>query len=140
MKQTFVALLCLAVAIAMIPVVINARGYYWTVLYGTFAFMGWITGIILGKTFKTLPFIVWNGHYKSLSGKVKVPLPKHLYSELLVKWQFRIFIIALLFLAAAILMNNVVVFRIASGLWLILSTLYLVNVMKVLLHKTKILS
>jgi hypothetical protein len=83
---------------------------------------------------------VWNGHYKSLSGKVKVPLPKHLYSELLVKWQFRIFIIALLFLAAAILMNNVIVFRIASGLWLILSTLYLVNVMKVLLHKTKILS
>lgn len=140
MKQTFVALLCLAVAIAMIPVVISARGYHWTVLYGTFVFMGWITGIILGKTFKTLPFIVWNGHYKSLSGKVKVPLPKHLYSEPLVKWQFRIFITALLFLAAAILMNNVVVFRIASVLWLILSTLYLVNVMKVLLHKTKILS
>ena len=31
--------------------------------YGFIIFFGWITAIILGMTFKTLPFIVWNKVY-----------------------------------------------------------------------------
>lgn len=137
MKHSFLSFLCLIISLLMIPMVYYSQGYQWTMLYGTLLFMGWITSIILGKTFKTLPFIIWNGHYKHLSGKVKVPLPKHLYSEKLTIWQFRIFIAALLVLATGIIAQYLPVIRIGLLLWLAVSVLYCVNVFKLLLHKTK---
>ncbi len=140
MKQSFLSFLFLALAILMIPVIIYAQGNQWAILYGTFLFMGWITGIILGKTFKTLPFIVWNEHYKNLSGKVKIPLPKDLYSETLVLWQTRLFAVAMLVIAIGIASGNVWIIRVAACIWLVLAFLYLLNVMKVLFHKTQILS
>lgn len=138
MKYSFLSFLCLLIALLMIPMVYYSQGYQWTMLYGTLLFMGWITSIILGKTFKTLPFIIWNGHYKHLSGKVKVPLPKHLYSENLTIWQFRIFIAALLVLAAGIIAQCLPIIQIGLVLWLVVSVLYGVNVFKLLLHKTKL--
>lgn len=140
MKHTFISFLCLVVSVLLVPVVYYAKGASWTLLYGTLLFMGWITSIILGKTFKTLPFIVWNDHYKQLSGKVKVPLPKHLYDEGLIVWQFGFFIAALVGLALAILSQQLWAIRIALGLWVIVAALYCFNVGKVLMHKTKILS
>lgn len=139
MKHTIISFVCLALSVLLIPVVYYAKGTQWAILYGTLLFMGWITSIILGKTFKTLPFIVWNGHYKHLSGKVKVPLPKHLYDEGLVVWQFWFFIAALAGLAFAIVLQNILLIRIALGLWVIVSVLYGYNVAKTLLHKTNIL-
>src|SRR5690606_22336883 len=35
------------------------------ILYGFCIFFGWITAIILGMTFKTMPFIVWNKVYSN---------------------------------------------------------------------------
>lgn len=137
MKHTFISFLCLLMAVLLIPVVYYMKGTQWTILYGTFLFMGWITGIILGKTFKTLPFIVWNGHYKHLSGKVKVPLPKHLYDEGLIVWQFWFFNAALVLLAVAIILQHLLLIRVALGAWVIVSALYGYNVAKTLLHKTK---
>ena len=138
MKHTFVSFLCLLIAVAMIPAIYFVEGTQWAILYGTLLFMGWITGIILGKTFKTLPFIIWNGHYKHLSGKVKVPLPKHLYDEGLVVWQFRFFIVALVALVVSIALQDLLLIRIALGLWVVVSVLYVYNVAKTLLHKTNI--
>ncbi|MFT4019135.1 MAG: hypothetical protein QM668_19380 [Agriterribacter sp.] len=140
MKQTFLSFLGIVIAILLVPFVLYANDSRWGIGYGAFLFMGWITGLILGKTFKTLPFIVWNRHYKNLSGKAKIPLPKNLYSEALVQWQFRIFIAAMVLLAAGILMNNTIIVQVASVFWLLLATIYLFNVMKVLLHKKTLLS
>ncbi len=137
MKHSFISFLCLVMAVLFIPAIWYARGTQWTMLYGTLLFMGWITGIILGKTFKTLPFIVWNGHYKHLSGKVKVPLPKHLYEEGLVLWQFWFFIAALVLLLLAIALQQLWLIRVALGAWVVVSVLYSYNVAKTLLHKTK---
>lgn len=139
MRLTFISFLFLIIAILLIPVILLAENYHYAILYGTLLFMGWITGIVLGKTFKTLPFIVWNGHYKKLSGKAKVPLPKQLYSEALIMWQFCFFIAAILSLAVGILLGEIVVIRVAAILWLIVASLYVFNVMKTLLHKTTIL-
>lgn len=139
MKHTFVSFLFLIMTVLLIPVIVLAKNYHWANLYGMFLFMGWITGIILGKTFKTLPFIVWNGHYKKLSGKVKVPLPRQLYSEAMVVWQFRFFIAAVSLLAVGILLNEIMVIRMAAVIWLTVASLYVFNVMKTLLHKTTIL-
>lgn len=136
MKHTFISMLCLLAAALLIPVIHCFKGNQWTILYGTLLFMGWITAIILGKTFKTLPFIVWNEHYKNLSGKVKVPLPRHLYNEKLVVIQFRLFIVALLLLAAGLVFNHIFVIRCSLAIWIAVSVLYLYNVVKTLMHKT----
>ncbi|ROI07720.1 hypothetical protein EGI11_08500 [Chryseobacterium sp. H3056] len=137
MKHSFLSFLALIIAVLLIPAVYFAEGYRWAMLYGTLIFMGWITSIILGKTFKTLPFIIWNDHYKNLSGKVKVPLPKDLYSEKLTMWQFRIFIAAFLVFALGIIVQNVLVIRAGATLWVAVAVLYNVNVFKLILHKKK---
>ncbi|HTM93169.1 MAG TPA: hypothetical protein VL095_12170, partial [Flavisolibacter sp.] len=49
--------------------------------YGFSIFFGWLTAIILGMTFKTLPFIVWNKIYHNKAGLGKTPSPKDLFSE-----------------------------------------------------------
>jgi hypothetical protein len=139
MKHTFVSFLSLVLSVLLIPVVYFSNGYRWTMLYGTLIFMGWITNIILGKTFKTLPFIIWNGHYKHLSGKVKVPLPKQLYSERLTIWQFRIFITAFLVFALGLILQHLTVIRIGLALWLVVAVIYCTNVFKLMFHKTKLI-
>jgi len=135
MKHAFLSFLAVVISILLLPAVYVSSGYRWTMLYGTLLFMGWITSIILGKTFKTLPFIIWNDHYKNLSGKVKVPLPKDLYSEKLTVWQFRIFIVAFLVFALGIILQQVIIIRIGAILWVSVAVLYNVNVFKLMLHK-----
>lgn len=137
MKHSFLSFLSLVISVLLIPLVYFSNGYRWTMLYGTLLFMGWITNIILGKTFKTLPFIIWNGHYKHLSGKVKVPLPKHLYSEKLTVWQFRTFIAAFLVFALGLITQELLIIKGGLVLWLAVALIYCTNVFKLLLHKTK---
>lgn len=136
MKQTFFSFLCLLLSVSLLPVVYFSKGTQWSLLYGTLLFLGWITNIILGMTFKTLPFIVWNDHYKMLSGKVKVPLPKQLYNEKLLPWQFRSTIAALVSLSVGIIFQQLWIIQIALGLWIVVAVLYNWNVFKVLMHKT----
>ncbi len=139
MKHAFLSFLALVVSILLSPAVYFSTGYRWTMLYGTLLFMGWITSLILGKTFKTLPFIIWNDRYKNLSGKVKVPLPKHLYSEKITVWQFRIFIAAFLIFATGIIFGQIPVIRFGAILWCVVAVLYNINVFKIILHKNKTL-
>lgn len=139
MKHTFLSFLSLIISVLLIPAVYYSEGYRWTMVYGTLIFLGWITNIILGKTFKTLPFIIWNTHYKHLTGKVKTPLPKDLYSETLALWQFRIFLAAFLIFALGLIMQNVSVITIGLILWVLVAVIYCLNVLKLLFHKTKIL-
>ncbi|QDP85496.1 hypothetical protein FNJ88_07960 [Chryseobacterium sp. SNU WT5] len=140
MKHAFLSFLALVISILLIPAVYFSNGYRWATLYGTLLFMGWITSIILGKTFKTLPFIIWNDHYKNFSGKVKVPLPKDLYSEKLTIWQFWTFIAAFLVFALGIILQQVIIIRIGAVLWAVVAVLYNINVFKLLLHKRKKIS
>ncbi len=140
MKHTFVSLLLLLLAFAVIPLLLVQKGSQWALLYGCLLFMGWISSIILGMTFKTLPFIVWNGHYKQLSGKVKIPLPRQLYRESLVSFQFYFFLTAIALLAAGIALQCLILIRAALAILCITGLLYLYNVIKVLRHKTTVLS
>ena len=140
MKHAFLSFLALVLSILLLPAVYFSSGYRWTMLYGTLIFMGWITSIILGKTFKTLPFIIWNNHYKNLSGKVKVPLPKDLFSEKLTAWQFRIFIAAFLVFALGIILQQVIIIRIGAVLWVTVAVLYNINVFKLMFHKRNTIS
>ena len=138
MRHTFFSFLCLFLSLLLVPLLWYFSDPRWAALYGSLLFLGWISGIILGKSFKTLPFIVWNEHYKQLSGKVKVPLPKELYVEKLIPWQFACFVAALSMLAGGLVWANLILIRLALWLWLLVALLYNFNVFKTLLHKTKI--
>lgn len=137
MKHTFLSFLSLMIAILIIPLMYYTEGYRWVMVYGTLIFLGWITNIILGKTFKTLPFIVWNENYKNVSGKVKVPMPKDLYSTKLTVWQFRTFIAAFIVFSLGLITQQIMVIKAGLLLWVLLAIIYNLNVFILLLHKAK---
>jgi hypothetical protein len=138
MKHTALSFVCLLGAFVVLPLLYGSNDKRWAMVLGALLLMGWITGIILGKTFKTLPFIVWNNKFRLLNGKVKVPMPKHLYKEQLVQYQFWFFLIALLLLVVGISLACVVLIRVAMAVWIITAGLYVYNVSLVLFYKTDI--
>lgn len=138
MKHTLTSFGFLAGALLLLPLVVHQQDHRWVMLYGSLLFMGWITGILLGKTFKTLPFIVWNMHYKDLTGKQSVPVPGRLYHEPLIQWQYRIFLTALGILIGGIISQLTWLIKVAAGIWVVLSLVYLYNVLRVVLHNQKL--
>lgn len=137
MKQTFSSFAFLALALFCLPVIYLKQRGPWTMVYGSLLFMGWLSAIILGMTFKTLPFIVWNDLYKEVNGKIKVPLPKQLYSNALLRYQLILFGSALLLLQVGLITGQLLVIRSALWVWLGTAVVYVLNTGKILLHKVK---
>jgi len=108
-----------------------------TTFYGFSIIFGFITTIILGQTYKTLPFIVWLEKYKNLVGKTKTPLPRELYSEKIASIQFYFYILFIVALSLGLVLNNFVAIRIGSFSLLIVAALYNINVLKIIFHKVK---
>ena len=103
--------------------------------YGFIIFFGWITAIILGMTFKTLPFIVWNKVYHQLAGKGKTPNPKDLFNDAVFKWMSIVYIMGFILFTSGILFQFPIVLKFAAALLLLTSLLYNWNVIKLLMHK-----
>lgn len=130
MKAAIVSVASIILIIALIPKSNLAVGY------GFVIFFGWISLLILGMTFKTLPFIIWNDRYINVKGKT--PNPKDLYSERLFKWMFIIYLIGFLFTLIGVLLNIILVLKMSTLLLLLASFLYTINVFKVLTHKVNV--
>jgi NADH:ubiquinone oxidoreductase subunit K len=96
---------------------------------------GFITLLILGQTFKNLAFIVWLKKYQEISGKVKTPLPKDLYSEKIATLQLYLFIISFIIVLYGILMSNSVIIKLGAISLIITAILYTINVFKIIFHK-----
>lgn len=107
-------------------------------LYGFAIFMGWITAIILGMTFKTLPFIMWNKVYQKVAGRAGNPAPKELFSESVFNITMIVYILAFVFCCIGIAFNLNLVFKGGAFLFVACSVLYGLNVCKIFLHKPKI--
>lgn len=103
-------------------------------LYGFCIFFGWITAIILGMTFKTLPFIVWNKVYHSRA-LGKTPTPKELFSERLFQIMALLYLAGfILFLFGIIFLNDLLLKSGAVSL-LVAAILYVSNVAKIIFHQ-----
>lgn len=111
--------------------------YRVTTFYGFSIILGFITTIILGQTYKTLPFIVWLEKYKNLVGKTKTPLPRELYSEKIATIQFYSYIVSIVCLAIGLIIKNSIALKIGSISLLLVSVLYNINVLKIIFHKVK---
>lgn len=105
------------------------------ITYGFIIFFGWITAIILGMTFKTLPFIVWNKVYHHLAGKGKTPNPKDLFSNTVFKWMSVFYIAGFVLFILGLLLHYAIVLQLAAALLVLTALLYNWNVIKLLLHK-----
>ncbi|WP_118193565.1 heme-copper oxidase family protein [Albibacterium indicum] len=135
MKYTFISLLSLTAAIFIVPVLVFVSGNQWSILYGIFIILGWVSGIIFGKTFKTLPFIIWNKHYENMHGRKNIPLPKHLYNEKYLYWQFVVFVVAFVSLCVGVGLSHTLIIKIGLSFWILVAILYNLNVAKVFFHK-----
>lgn len=108
-----------------------------TTIYGFSIIFGFITTLILGQTYKTLPFIIWLERYKNLVGKTKTPLPRELYSEKIATIQFYMYFLFILAIPIGLLLSNNVIVQIGSYALLLVSILYNLNVLKIIFHKVK---
>lgn len=135
MRNVAFSFLFLLLSFAMAGILLFYASTELVSLYGTLLFMGWISGIILGKTFKTLPFIIWNTHYKSFAGKKRTPMPKDLFSEKLARIQLYLYAFAMVLMALGLLQSTAPLLTLSAGLWVVLALLYCYQVFKLLGHK-----
>lgn len=105
------------------------------VAYGVAWLGGFITSLILGQTFKTLPFIIWLKVYRKRIGKGKTPLPRDLYSEKLAVIQLWVYAAGIAILLAGTLLALAPVIRTGAVLLLLAAILYNYNVLKIVLHR-----
>jgi hypothetical protein len=123
--------------IIILWLLLSSSSYSLVLTYGFCIFFGWITAIIFGMTFKTLPFIVWNKVYHDKAGLGKTPNPKELFSDKIFLGMGIFYLAGFVLFAAGILISNEYILKIASILLLITAILYNGNVWKALSHKPK---
>ena len=106
-------------------------------LYGFCIFFGWLTAIIFGMTFKTLPFIVWNKVYHQKASAGKTPAPKELFSESIFKGMSVAYLAGfVIFIIGIILLNNLLL-KTGAVFLLMTAVLYVWNVGITLSHRPK---
>ena len=105
-------------------------------MYGFIIFFGWLTAIILGMTFKTLPFIVWNKEYHLKAGLGKTPNPKDLFSSRVFNAMGIFYLLGFFGFVAGLYFANDWVLKVATIFLLITSVLYNWNVLKLFIHKS----
>lgn len=108
-----------------------------TTLYGFSIIFGLVTTIILGQTYKTLPFIIWLDKYQKYIGKYKTPLPRELYSEKIGNFQLYFYLAAIAAFIVGLIANQLIIVKIGSYAFLIVAVLYNIIVFKIIFHKTK---
>ncbi|MDP9041652.1 MAG: cytochrome C oxidase subunit I [Bacteroidota bacterium] len=142
MLNSFLSFILLKIAALSVPFIIyfhlknNPVSVRFSMIYGEFMLLGWITALILGQTFKTLPFIVWVKHYEHLTGKFKTPMPADLFSANLLKAQTISYLIFCLTFMPGCYLLFVPLIRIGIAALIVTAMLYLSNICIVFFHKT----
>ncbi|MBN8692053.1 MAG: hypothetical protein J0L69_02600 [Bacteroidetes bacterium] len=137
MKQSLIAVVFILIPLLM-GFIINSNLFKgelvnikFSMAYLTATIFGVISLLILGQTYKILPFIVWLDKYGSVAGKSKVPLPKDLYSESVAKLHFALFVLAFPLFLTGILFEYTFILQLANILLVIVALLYMYNVLKI---------
>lgn len=104
-------------------------------LYGFCIFFGWLTAIILGMTFKTLPFIIWNKVYHLRTVKGKTPNPKDLFSDRWFKWMALSYVVGFIVFVSGLFFQEDKLLKLGAGFLVATAFLYNLNIFKTILHK-----
>ena len=106
-------------------------------IYGFCIFFGWITAIILGMTFKTMPFIVWNKVYRNKAHKGRTPAPKDLFNEGVYRIMLYCYLGGFITFVLGMVLPNRLVLKAAALALLLAAVLYVYNVAVTATHKSK---
>jgi hypothetical protein len=132
--QMLFPLLILIVTLVLLP---RVRVPNMSMIYGFSIFFGWITAIILGMTFKTMPFIVWNKVYHTQDHKGKTPAPKELFDNRIYKLMMYSYLIGFLLFVIGIMFSYQNVLELGAVALLLAAILYVYNVLITAGHKSK---
>ncbi len=141
--NTLISIAMLAVAMLVLPLIsyfhlkADPRSVQYSTLYGSLLLIGWLSSIICGQTFKTLPFIVWINRYEHLAGKARIPLPAELYKENLLKLQTLFFILFGLTFFAGLFFKNPILTYTGAACLLASALLYMLNLCYLIFSKTQ---
>jgi hypothetical protein len=145
MKLSLLAVLMMLLPLVFLVIIITlmmtatSENISLVLAYGFVIFFGWITAIILGMTFKTLPFIIWNKVYHHLAGKRKTPNPKDLFNAQVFNWMSLSFVAGFTLFVCSVLFRIFFMQKPAAVLLLITAFLYNWNVLKLISHKPKLI-
>lgn len=143
MQYSMLAIAAVFVPFVLVGFIVLNSSFEVEILYRIITFYGFsivfglITTLILGQTYKTLPFIIWLNTYKKLVGKVKTPLPRELYSAKIARIQFVVYYIFIGFFVLGFLFNQLLFIQLGSYALLLVAILYNLNIFKMITHKTK---
>lgn len=141
MKVTLLSVAMLLIPILSLIVIIyfikNDSASHWVLLYGFGIFFGWISAIILGMTFKTLPFIVWNKVYHTRAVG-KTPAPKELFSETLFNVMAVLYLSGFIMFLIGIIVLNDLLLKLGAAFLLSSAIAYVLNILKTVFHQAKV--
>lgn len=141
MKLSAIALIMFALSILSFVALYFGNGVFGLavgrleILAGLMLVYGFFTGLILGQTYKTLPFIIWLYYYQKLVGKQKVPLVADLYSDKLAEIHMISFLISIVLFVVGLLFSIEIVLLFAALAMVFTSLVYGFNVYKMIFHK-----
>ncbi|MCK5856442.1 MAG: hypothetical protein KAG64_03065 [Bacteroidales bacterium] len=107
-------------------------------IYGISLIYGFITALILGQMYKTLPFIVWLKLYQDKVGKFKTPLPADMHSEEAAQGHYFFFIGGFMLLVIGVWLKESMLIKASAGFMLLTAILYAYNTFKILMHKQQL--
>lgn len=140
MKQTALSFIILLLPLILVNVLSIFKVYEFIslpsiIVYGSSLFIGFISSLILGQTYKTLPFIIWLKVYKSRIGKQKIPFPKDLYSSKIASLQLVFFLGGFVLLLFGLLIQSTMLVSLGGTLLFVAVLFYNINVLKIIFHQ-----
>lgn len=143
MQQSAISIVMLAVSLVLIVVLLVFTEVFLTITlpmsiaFGSTLLIGFVTSLVMGQTYKTLPFIVWLHVYRNKMQKSEIPLPKELYNEKIAWLQTWSFAFGFMLFFAGILIKTSGLIRGGGIIMFVSAILYLFNSLKIVLHKAK---
>ncbi len=142
MKVSLTSVIIMIIPLLLLLLLIIAYSLYSTgnhsnlvSAYGFVIFFGWITVIIFGMTFKTLPFISWNKVYHLRASSGKTPNPKDLFSSTLFKWMLLFYLTGFILFLSGIIFQLILPLNTGAFLLLLTAVFYNGNIFKIIFHK-----
>ena len=105
-------------------------------IYATSFLIGFVGSLVLGQTFKTLPFIVWTNKFGKMAGKKNIPLPKDLFSEKLLNFQLIVFLTSYIGLLLGLFFSLHFFILFSTILFIVVAILYNINIWKIISVKS----
>lgn len=126
-----------AVVILIILAVSELTAYYekLILIYGFCIFFGWISAIIFGMTFKTLPFILWNKKFHKKAGQGSTPNPRDLFRQSVFRWMLGCYFTGFILFISGIVLGGIIFLKTGAAFLVAVSVLFNWNVLTMLRFK-----